>query len=132
MAKTNELDTGVLWLKLDADSKQLLQKLYPPKYSDPYYDHVTLAFGVPRESVSHLIGQAASANVYAYAHNAKVEAVRVKTSGLPDTYGVPHITLSTQQGVEPFESVAMLKGDHQEVPINPPFELKGQTEFILL
>jgi hypothetical protein len=122
-------ETGILWLRLDADSKELLQKLYPHKYPAEYYHHVTLVFGTTRELLRHPIGTLATVRAYAHAHNADIEAVRVETDGLPDTYGVPHITLSAQPGVGPFRSVAMLQGDHQEEPIDPPLELKGDLEF---
>lgn len=132
MAQENTTGKGVLWLKLDNASRRRLRELYPPKYPNEFYDHVTLAFGVPKNSVEHLIGTTAQATVYAHAQNDKTEAVRVTTDNLPDTYGVPHVTLSTQSGIEPFESVAMLQGDHEESAISPPFVITGTIQFIPL
>jgi hypothetical protein len=129
---TNSTNNGILWLKLDQDSKQLLEESYPPRYPRIFYDHVTLAFGVTRGSVSHLIGQAATVQAYAHAHNAQIEAVRIEPNELPDTYGVPHITLSALEGTAPFQSVAMLKAEHEESAIDPPLTLNGFLEFMPL
>ncbi len=122
---------GILWLKLDERSKQLLQQRFPASYVSKHYDHVTLAYDAARSTVENHIDKPASVDVYAYAKNDKAEAVRVDTHGLPDTYGVPHITLSTIDGVEPFESVTMLKSEHDEIAIEP-FVVSGTLEFILL
>jgi len=129
---TRETGRGILWLKLEEASRQTLQAHFPPKYPTTYYDHVTLAFGTNQELVRGLIGITATVRAYAYASNTEIEAVRVQTNGLPDTYGVPHITLSAQPGVEPFKSVAMLQGEHGEVPISPNLKLFGVIEFIPL
>lgn len=130
MSKKPPGTSGILWLRLDARSRRTLQDKYPPKYPNSYYDHVTLVYGVPKDEVGNLIGQSSSVYAWAYAVNSRVEAVRVRTQGLPDTYGVPHITLSTQPGIEPFESVAMLKSVHDEVAIDPPIKLDGELEFV--
>lgn len=121
---------GILSLQLSAESKDTLRKLYPAKYPDIYCDHVTLVYGAPEEAVQYYTGKEAIASVFAYANNQQVEAVRVSTHGLPDTYGTPHITLSTKEGVAPFASVAMLKGRHDEQPLETEIDLKGTVEFI--
>jgi len=131
MDNSNDIRNGILWLKLDARSKQLLQQRFPAIYPNTFYDHVTLAYGTTKIAVAELIGKSDSVQAYAYAKNEKAEAVRVNTRGLPDTYGAPHITLSTADGVEPFESVTMLKSDHHETKI-APLELSGVLEFIYL
>jgi len=123
---------GILWLKLDEASRQLLQANFPATLVMPFYDHVTLAYDVSRESIAPYIGQSAGVVAYAYATNGKVEAVRVETAGLPDTYGVPHVTLSTAVGIQPFEAVAMLHGEHAEQPIEPSLTLTGKLEFVPL
>lgn len=121
---------GILWLKLDGTSRANLKSRYPAQYENSYYDHVTLAFGANKRDVALHIGTTANATVYAYAQNPRIEAVRVRTDNLPDTYGTPHITLSAANGVPPFESVAMLKADHFEEAIESPFEITGTVEFI--
>lgn len=127
---TKNSNLGILSLQLSIESTELLQRLYPAKYQDIYCDHVTLVYGAPEEAVKYYTGKAAIASIFAYAHNQRVEAVRVATHGLPDTYGTPHITLSTQEGVDPFESVAMLKSEHDEQPLETEIDLEGTVEFI--
>lgn len=122
---------GILWLKLSPTSKDTLRLTYPPKYTDTYYDHVTLLFDVTHDEVAKQIGKHAVVKVYAHAFDDSIEAVRVE-SALPDTYGVPHITLSAQSGVEAFRSVAMLGGDHTETPCSEPFSIDGTIEFVPL
>ena len=122
---------GILWLKLSSDAQANLRAAYPPMYSDTYYDHVTLLFDVRRKEVAAHIGQHAEVAVYAHANNDDIEAVRV-TSSLPDTYGVPHITLSARPGITAFASVAMLHGDHDETARPAPLLLDGIIEFVPL
>ena len=40
----------------------------------------------------------------------------------------PHITLSTATGIKPFASVAMLKNEHNETPLEP-MTLTGTVQF---
>lgn len=120
---------GILWLVLDAESSERLKAAVPPKYENEYYHHVTLQFGVAKDAVSGYIGRDVTIEAYAAGHNDKAQAVRVYVQGLPDMYGVPHVTLSTAAGVVPYASVAMLQGTHQEVPIAPPLQLSGTIEF---
>lgn len=129
---TNPTDNrGILWLKLNQASRDILRTTYPSKYDDAYYDHVTLLFGATRKEVESYIGEHAEVTVYAHAFDDSIEAVRVNST-LPDTYGVPHVTLSAKSGVEPFKSVAMLQGKHTEVPCSKPFTISGTIEFIAL
>lgn len=122
---------GIVWLKLNDESINKLKAMYPPLYPNEYYHHVTLVFGTQRSLFEEIIGRDASVVVHAYARDQNAEAVRVHTNELPDTYGVPHITLSTQRGVKPFASVLMLQGDHHEEQVDQ-FELSGKVEFIPL
>jgi len=128
----NNSENGILWLKLDIKSKEHLRRLYPPKYPNSFYDHVTLAYDIPRSLYADLVGNHAAAKVQAYAVNEKVEAVRVQTTNLPDSYGAPHITLSTAAGIKPYESVTMLHDTHDEIAVPEPFELTGTVEFVAL
>lgn len=128
---TAHTDRGILWLKLSPESRQALAAAYPAKFEDIYYDHQTLLFGVDRKDVAEYIGKQESAEVYAHSYNDRIEAVRVR-SRLPDTYGVPHITLSARTGVKAFESVAMLRSEHAEVHRDTPLVVTGTLEFVPL
>lgn len=120
---------GILWLKLSAESRDRLKAAYPPKYTVVYYDHVTLFPDIERQKVTHYIGEQAEVQVYASAFNEHIHAVRVQST-LPDTYGVPHITLSATAGTPPFASVAMLQADHTETQRDQPLTLTGTIEYI--
>ena len=121
---------GVLWFVLDQSSSERLRRAVPPRYQNEFYHHVTLAYGVERPDVASFVDKPWTIKVYAEAHNSQAQACRVETNGLPDTYGVPHITLSAAEGVKPFASVAMLQGGHEEESIDP-IELTGVVKFEL-
>ena len=122
---------GILWLKLSPASQEQLKSAYPPRYNKAYYHHVTLLFDVSQKSVTQYVGKEEQIEVYAHSFNDRIEAVRVH-SHLPDTYGVPHITLSARPNVAPFESVAMLRGEHTEAPRKTPLLVSGVMEFVPL
>lgn len=123
---------GILWFVLDAESSQRLRQAVPPLYTQSYYHHVTLLYGIERSEVEEFIGKPWTIEAYATAHNKDAQACRVRTNGLPDTYGAPHITLSAAAGIKPFASVAMLKAIHDETPLDPPMKLSGTLQFIYI
>lgn len=122
---------GILWFILDQHSVARLKQTVPPRYQNKFYHHVTLQYGADRRVVESFVNKPWTIKVYAVAYNNEAQACRVDTNGLPDTYGVPHITLSTTEGVEPFASVAMLTGNHDEILIKP-ITLTGTVKFELL
>lgn len=117
---------------LDEESSARLRRAIPPIYPKTFYHHVTLLYDVGRSEAEGLIGKSWTVEAYAAAHNSQAQACRVRTNGLPDTYGVPHVTLSTATGIAPFASAAMLKGEHDEQPLDPPIRLTGRLEFIYI
>jgi hypothetical protein len=119
---------GILWFVLDEESSEKLRQAVPPRYPNSYYHHVTLQHDVERSAVESWIGRRAAVTAYATAYSDAAQAVRVRTD-LPDMYGVPHVTVSTAEGIKPFASVAMLQGEHEESPLDPPFSLTGTIEF---
>lgn len=121
--------SGILWLVLDQSSSASLRAAVPSLYSNEFYHHVTLRYGVTAREVSEFIGKRVTIIATAVAYNDQAQAVRVTTGGLPDEYGVPHITLSTAKGVKPFASVAMLQGAHEEALLDPSLQLSGIVEF---
>ncbi len=120
---------GILWFVLDEASVAKLRQIAPPLYANEFYHHVTLRYGVSKGEVAQYIGKEWRIKVTAIAHNSEVQACRVQTDGLPDEYGVPHITLSTAPGIKPFASVAMLQGAHDERRLEQPVELSGRVQF---
>jgi hypothetical protein len=130
-ASTTPSENGILWLVLDEASQAALHEHVPPVFENVFCHHVTLWHDISPddEQVAALANTTQTISAYAIADNGKAQAVRVKTPGLPDKYGVPHITISTAKGVTPFQSVAMLQGDHTEVPLDPPLTLTGTIQF---
>jgi hypothetical protein len=134
---------GILWLELDQRSQAELRQACPPRYASQelghqLYHHATLLFGVPENApeVSAYLGTEVAIVAYTHAYSGDVQAVRIRPArdehDLPDTtYGVPHITLSINEGIKPFASVAMLQaeaGSRFEEPIGP-LALRGVIKF---
>ena len=101
----------------------------PPLYPNKHYHHVTLRYGVGKSEVGEFVGRLWAVEAYTVAHNARAQACRVRTNGLPDEYGAPHVTLSTARGIKPFASVAMLKDHPQETWLEQPLLLTGVVHF---
>lgn len=121
---------GILWLVLDEQSQQALRKQCPPRFNNEFYHHLTLRYGVPlTPELQALIGKSYEIEGYTEAFNKSAHALRVLPSSLPDEYGVPHITLSTAAGIEPFASVAMLQAPHDEVALPAHITLHGIVAF---
>lgn len=123
---------GILWFVLDETSAAALRRAVAPLYPNEYCHHVTLRYGVAREEVEQFIGKKWEVVAHAVAWNDKAQACPVETNGLPDEYGVPHVTVSTAKGVKPFASVAMLQGEHKEESLDPTIVLAGTVEFVYL
>lgn len=120
---------GILWFVLDNASSAKLRQAVPPAYGKEYYHHVTLQYSVERETVPSFVGKQWTILAYAVALGKDTQACRVQTNGLPDMYGVPHVTLSTDPGIKPYASVAMLQTEHTETPLDPPLTLSGTVQF---
>lgn len=129
MADGKDERKGILWFVLDESSARALRQAVPPRYKNTFYHHITLAYGVERTDVEQYIARQTTVEAYAVAYNDQTQAVRVHTFNLPDTYGVPHITLSTTPGVKPFASVAMLQGEHEEASLASVLKLTGTIQY---
>ncbi|HEX6258889.1 MAG TPA: hypothetical protein VFZ48_05415 [Candidatus Saccharimonadales bacterium] len=124
-----DTDKGILWLRLDEPSRARLLQACPPRHATTYCHHVTLRHGVTAQEYEALFGRQCTVEVYEACWDGSVQAVRVNTHGLPDQYGVPHVTISAADGIAPFTSVAMLKDPahhHQKLSL----ELSGVIEFV--
>jgi hypothetical protein len=80
---------------------------YPPKFPVVRAHHVTLQFGVPRDTVAPT---PARIEVIGYAHDDSLEAlvVTVNSKCKRDDGSVYHITLSHAEGRKPVESNAVI------------------------
>lgn len=109
-------------LVLDKKSRQELQKKFPPKYPDFIGHHITLKFGVPKDTKKP--SQPKTIEVVGHKDDGKgVEALVVAVNGKtqrPDgsTY---HITWSIDRsaGRKPVDSNKVLKGGFDKVEPTP-------------
>ena len=104
-------------LALTPEARQLILKKFPPKFSDVKADHVTLEYGVPKDSPTP---PPATVIVVGYASDDSLEALAVTVDGelkRPDGK-VYHITLSLDRskGRTPVESAALLAQGFNAVP----------------
>jgi hypothetical protein len=127
-----EKQKGLLWLRLDEPSRTRLLSICSPRFKTIFCDHVTLRFGIVLTAeYQQLIGSQHTVHAYEHCWNDTIQAVRVITHGLPDQYGVPHVTISAAEGIEPFLSVEMLHGQHHQYePLNS-IPLTGTVEFVV-
>jgi len=120
--KVEELFEMYTALVLDSKSRRELQKKFPPKYPDFIGHHVTLKFGVPKDTPKPK--QPATIEVVGYKDDGKgVEALVVAVNGKserPDgsTY---HITWSIDRsaGRKPVDSNKILKDGFDKVESTP-------------
>jgi hypothetical protein len=120
--KVEELFEMYTALVLDSKSRRELQKKFPPKYPDFIGHHVTLKFGVPKDTPNPR--QPDTIEVVGYKDDGKgVEALVIAINGKserPDgsTY---HITWSIDKsaGRKPVDSNKVLKGGFDKVESTP-------------
>jgi hypothetical protein len=105
--------TGILWAVVQ--SPIALQ----PRYQSGKPHHITLQYGVERQSWEHLIGLPLTVGVLEECWNDRVQAISV---ALPTWASCsnphPHISVSWGQDVNPVESNAMLNSEHNSAPVN--------------
>lgn len=115
-----ELEQHIIYnaVRLDKDSMNLLKKKFPPTHPNEFYHHMTIDFAVKKYPLD--IGQKVSLNVIGYGEDEFAQAVVV--TGFHSTNKIPHITLSTAEGVKPVYSNKMLKRGFKEIE---PFKITG-------
>jgi Fungal tRNA ligase phosphodiesterase domain len=101
-----------LGIFLTEDSVKKLYATFPPIFPKlPPDPHVTLSFKPDEGTVSTfrlLVGKKLFIEVKGYALDAKAEAVIVSIPPLASQNKIPHITLSTAEGVPPVYSNTLL------------------------
>lgn len=99
--------TGIF---LTTESQWLLVSTYPPAFANVHADHVTLCYKPSTESITATkIGQKVKIRVTGHESSSGVQAVRVQVpSEVQCNADIPHITISTDNGVAPKMATAML------------------------
>jgi hypothetical protein len=93
---------GVLYTALFVDDINALKGKYPPVHPNEYYHHSTIAFKPEDGKEGIHLGEKQVIAVTGRVTSDKVDVLLVKNEKSVNAY--PHITLSTAEGVKPFES----------------------------
>lgn len=124
------MNKGILWIKLDEESRKRLLELVGTKYQEIYCDHVTLLYNVQVDEYAGLMGKNQEVTVEENCWNDRIQAVTVKIDeNLPIKNKKPHITISAKDGVPPVESNKMLMRHHNHEMLKTGQKLKGVIEF---
>lgn len=116
-------------LKLDEQSKGKLLSLYPPKHTNVYAEHATIAFKPARDvenTIQGMIGLNVNIVVVGYAEDDLGQAVAIHGIGRFDG-GIPHITISCAAGTTPVYSNKLLSNGFNSTP---NVELSGKIGYV--
>jgi len=117
---------------LDKKTRRELAKTFPPKYPEFVGHHVTLKFGVPKDTP---IPSSAKVEVVGYADDGEgLEALIVSVNGKkvrPDG-GVYHITwsLDRSKGRKPVDSNKLVKQDHLSYELDQAYPIKTTPQLL--
>jgi hypothetical protein len=105
---------------LTSESKGKLFERFPAEHDNIYGEHVTVIFKPTREQLKDmkdlkLLGKKFDINVTGYAKNKMGQAVKVDVPGAVFSEGrIPHITISTAEGIKPVYSTELLQTEEVE------------------
>jgi hypothetical protein len=113
--KTNKQIQNPIYSAIFVDENQLKQK-YPPKLKNEYYHHSTIEFK-PTEISNIEIGKETNLKIIGRLTTNKVDVLLVENALSKNKY--PHITLSTSDGIKPFESNSEIVANLDKItPLN--------------
>jgi hypothetical protein len=104
---------------LDEASRENLLKEFPPAFSNIYADHLTVQFRPDPETVEKykdMYGSRFTLRVTGYVEDDKGQAVVVDPHGMTRGNSIPHITISTNNGVPPSYSNTLLRAGYSKAP----------------
>lgn len=124
MQRPRAMTKGILWLTLP-DQRPPVAPLHANQAN---HLHVTLQFGVEyTEEIAELIGKEVGVTAVANCSNGRIQALKIN---LPEEVlsmcknPVPHMTISSEDGVKPVESNNMLSSDHSCTVVDIPLSLR--------
>src|SRR5258706_13041511 len=91
----------IIYSALFVDHPEVLKTLFPPIHLNMFYHHSTIEFN-PKDVSNIEVGKKVKLRVIGRITTDRVDALLVENLKSKNTY--PHITLSTANGVKPFES----------------------------
>lgn len=92
----------IVYEALFVDNTSKLKQMFPPVHPNVFYHHMTIAFAPKELKYPENLGQKVRLEIIGRITTDKVDALLVNSSMSSNKY--PHITLSTAEGVKPFES----------------------------
>lgn len=112
----NEEEGKVDKIKYEAyfvDKPSLLKQIFPPIYPNTFYHHMTIALSPKELEYPDAIGQKIKLPIIGRITTDRVDALLVDSKISKNNY--PHITLSTAEGVKPFESNIAFKQTPEQI-----------------
>lgn len=97
---------NVIYSGYFVDDVDKLKKLYPPKHANHFYHHQTITFR-PKDISDLEVGNKLKLSIIGRYTDEKVDCLLVR--GGKSSNRFPHITLSTAEGVKPFECNTQLE-----------------------
>jgi len=114
-----------LGIFLTPQSKEKLKQVIPPKFKQKSGDHLTILFDPDEEDLERFLPYVGKRIVLTVTHevdNDRVQAIRIKD--IETEQGIPHITLSWDEGASPAESNELIETETGR-PIQPWLKLQG-------
>jgi len=122
---------GIVWIKLDSESKRDLIVAAGQAYPKLFADHVTLAFEVFKGEFMEIMDKKVTFVATEVVQNGKIQAARVSLpEWVKSRNNMPHITISSMEGVPPKMSNEMFEsGIFEARSLGDGLELAGTIEF---
>lgn len=109
--KENNNYTNIIYSGVFVNSNELKEK-YPPIYENEFYHHTTIEFK-PKDVSDFPVGKKVNLKIVGRLTTDKVDVLLVESPLSKNNY--PHITLSTNTGVKPFESNSEIENNVNKI-----------------
>ena len=98
----NESMEKIVYEAYFVEEPSKLKQEFPPVYPNTFYHHMTIAFAPKELKMPDKIGERIKLKVIGRLTTDKIDALLIESDVSSNKY--PHITLSTAEGIKPFES----------------------------
>ena len=120
--EARELNYDIIYVAAMVEDEKKLKELYPPVHSNTFYHHSTIEFKpVKTHTLLNNIGKQVDLEIKGRLTTDKVDVLVVNNPGSTNKH--PHITLSTAEGIKPFESNSELEEHYDKIVTEAPGEL---------
>jgi hypothetical protein len=107
-------------LLLTPESQAVIKRKFPGKHPNYYGEHITLEFA-PKFMPDN-VGDEIIVDVIGHSFDISGEALVVSLNTMRSANDVPHITISTANGIKPYYSNKLLQGGFE--PLDAPFKIR--------